>query len=483
MSKTHDTGRAEDFDLEHFERNRYFQGKLMTAHDMETEQAYHASRVETLTRLVSGAGIVSGLRIVEFDHEADELSVTIEPGVAIDNQGRPIVVRTPTTRTIPTGENDAVYLSLSYAEESKDPVPVPGVDTSDTGQSQESRVLEIFELVAKESPPQTYKRPPRIDLSSLAEIDDYAERASEIVAAYREAARSSRQGGIDNTVFLGAFERTADGEWQRKDDETKRRPAVYDNDMLFGLLVAQFGADRMRGDETTGGETIEGELNRIEAFVNRLDQLEDDVDTLREAIADDLDALGEELEAEISSTETAVRDDIANTESALEKRIERVDDELRSKIETAEDYLWTEVERNQNALQTQAKFSAYRSLTSSSRRFDEIANEFEHRAEISRLTLGIAESIQVAMAEQVDADPEAYEAFIAELLGEIDALVAALEEAATQESHARLADTADAVHDALAGETPFIEVVTAFDRLSQTATLLKPTYEVYPDDD
>ncbi len=483
MRNTNETERTEDFELEHFERNRYFEGKLMTAHDMETEQSYHSSRLETLTRLVSGTGIVSGLAIVSFEHEHDELRVTIEPGIAIDGQGRPIVVRTPTTRTIPTGESDDIYLYLSHTEESKDPVPVPGVNAANTEQSQESRVLEIFELVAKESPPRSYKAPPQIDLSSLDETNDHAELASDVVAAYRDAARTDARSD-DDTVFLGAFERTADGEWQLQDDETKRRPAVYDNDMLFGLLLSQFGADRaLGGQDAAGGDSIDGELTQIEEFVTQLDELEADVAALREAIDDEIETVRGELTDEIDSTETALREELETSESALEDRIDSVDSELRSKIETTEDYLWTEVERNQESLRTQAKFSAYRSLTSSSRRFDEIANEFEHRAEVSRLTLGIVESIQMAMAGSVDADPEEYEVFVSELMSDIDELVNVLDGYATQESHTRLVETVDAVHDELASDASFIELVTAFDRLSQTATLLKPTYEVYPDDD
>jgi hypothetical protein len=68
------------FELKHFEKNRYFQGKLMTARDMLTDQQYHANRLETITKLTNGTGIVSGLTISEFTEEEGQLRLELQPG-------------------------------------------------------------------------------------------------------------------------------------------------------------------------------------------------------------------------------------------------------------------------------------------------------------------------------------------------------------------------------------------------------------------
>jgi len=72
-----------------FERNRYFYGKLMTVKDFDTEQSYFNGKRWLINRLLFGTGVVCGL---EVDVKPNKKGITIKPGVALDPQGREIVV-------------------------------------------------------------------------------------------------------------------------------------------------------------------------------------------------------------------------------------------------------------------------------------------------------------------------------------------------------------------------------------------------------
>jgi len=70
-------------------RNRYFYGKLLDVHQLEMEQEYFNAKRRLLNRLVTGPGIVCGLRV---ELTEDQKSVTVKPGLAIDRCGREIIV-------------------------------------------------------------------------------------------------------------------------------------------------------------------------------------------------------------------------------------------------------------------------------------------------------------------------------------------------------------------------------------------------------
>ena len=59
-------------------RNRYFYGKSMGVHQMEMEQDYSNAKRWLLNRLVTGPGVVCGLRVELTD---DLTAVTVKPVV------------------------------------------------------------------------------------------------------------------------------------------------------------------------------------------------------------------------------------------------------------------------------------------------------------------------------------------------------------------------------------------------------------------
>ena len=137
-----------------FERNRYFYGKLLTVRDFEVEQRYHCTKRELLNRLVHGAGVVCGLGVTA----SDESTLMIESGMALDYQGREIIVPEPLFRKLPmlegqetlAGKKDA-YLCLAYAQEDVEPVNATGAEVG--AQRQFDLTREGYRLFLTAQPP------------------------------------------------------------------------------------------------------------------------------------------------------------------------------------------------------------------------------------------------------------------------------------------------------------------------------------------
>ena len=137
-----------------FERNRYFYGKLLTVRDFEVEQRYHCTKRELLNRLLHGAGVVCGLGVTA----SDESTLMIESGMALDYQGREIILPEPIFRKLPMlegqdtlkGRQDA-YLCLSYGEEDVEPVNATGAEMG--AQRQFDLTREGYRLFLTTEPP------------------------------------------------------------------------------------------------------------------------------------------------------------------------------------------------------------------------------------------------------------------------------------------------------------------------------------------
>lgn len=78
------------------ERNRYFYGKMLTARDFETEQRYFNNKRRLLNRTLYGAGVVCGLGV----YRNDDVSFSVETGMALDYMGREICVSAPVIRKL-----------------------------------------------------------------------------------------------------------------------------------------------------------------------------------------------------------------------------------------------------------------------------------------------------------------------------------------------------------------------------------------------
>lgn len=119
------------------ERNRYFYGKLLTVRDFALEQRYHRGKSQLLNRLRFGAGVICGLGV----EVSDDTTLLIESGMALDYQGRMIVLEEPMLRKLQMLEGQETligqssgYLCLSYAETDIEPVNAVGADTGESRQ-------------------------------------------------------------------------------------------------------------------------------------------------------------------------------------------------------------------------------------------------------------------------------------------------------------------------------------------------------------
>lgn len=137
-----------------FAKNRYFKKKRMRAVDFERDQAFADRKLSFLSHWVFGTGIAMGLGVERIDSD----SLLVEPGMAVDPQGRYLIVDEPAVCRIKTLdgfsklEGETALLWLSYREELLDPMLV----TDDEGQSMQYAVARerfAFSLSAEQALP------------------------------------------------------------------------------------------------------------------------------------------------------------------------------------------------------------------------------------------------------------------------------------------------------------------------------------------
>ncbi len=128
-----------------FERNRYFYGKLLTVRDFEVEQRYFNDKRRLINRLLLGPGILAGLNVLSVDDK----TILVEPGVAMDDLGREIVVETPFVSRLSVLEgfdtikdHGEVYLYIAYKEEAREAVH----NISSSEQAEHNRIFEGYQV-------------------------------------------------------------------------------------------------------------------------------------------------------------------------------------------------------------------------------------------------------------------------------------------------------------------------------------------------
>ncbi|MFC3960296.1 hypothetical protein [Halovivax cerinus] len=279
MTPDADYTKAETTGFSQFEKNRFFKGKLMTPRDMEAEQTYHAERLQTLTRYLGGTGIVCGLTVRDVSETPDGLDVTVDPGLAIDGRGRPVVVEQVTTKSLPLPSTDEVHLFIQYSEVAVETVPVADTDGAVDSDAVANRTVEVFEVTHRETPPDGEIPVHSIDRSLVRPDDDVETVARRLVEAYHDEHRSEPDDEADPAVYLGSFERTPNGEWEAL-AERPGRPFVYDPALLFSLLV-QHVTDDENPHRTPVREEPEKPPDGIEGVAQRLATLEESVTALQ----------------------------------------------------------------------------------------------------------------------------------------------------------------------------------------------------------
>lgn len=135
-----------------FERNRYYSGKMLTSADFAAEQEYGNNKRRFLNSLMFGSGIVCGCNV----YSLDDLSVFIESGLAIDRQGREIVIDTSVVKklsAIPGFEEiDSSQLTLCLRYKENQVHPVYSINRAGSDSEYEyNRIQEGYELFLKDT--------------------------------------------------------------------------------------------------------------------------------------------------------------------------------------------------------------------------------------------------------------------------------------------------------------------------------------------
>ena len=144
------SGNTDFFPLE---RNRYFYGKLLTVRDFEIEQKYTRTSAQLMHRLAFGAGVVCGLGV----SASDDSTLLIESGMAIDYQGRMVVIEEPLLRKLQMIEGqetvkgkESAYLCMDYLETAAEPVNAVGAASGESRQYNITREGARLFLTAQE---------------------------------------------------------------------------------------------------------------------------------------------------------------------------------------------------------------------------------------------------------------------------------------------------------------------------------------------
>ena len=260
------TEHTDERTLSPFEKNRFFQGKLMTPRDMTVEQEYHADRLHTIARHALGSGVVTGLAVASVTESGDDIEVTVDPGLAVDGYGRPVQVDRTTTKTLPAPETGLISLYVRYSERPVESAPVPD---GTAGDDAVNRAVEAAEITYRAGPPPEAERR-RIPLDGLEDADPETV-ARELTARGHAGHRSDPGPPEDPAVYLAAFERTDDG-WQQTDQGVRTHAA--DQQLLLTALAQHLADDERHGgsEAATGGRQRTERLDRIEATIADLER-------------------------------------------------------------------------------------------------------------------------------------------------------------------------------------------------------------------
>jgi hypothetical protein len=102
-------------------RPRYFDGKVLTAADLELEQDYGRARHRRHNRLLHGVGVVSGYG-VSLGSDDDGQVVIVSPGLAIGLTGEELLLCEPVQLALPR-DGSARYVTVGLGERAVDPDP------------------------------------------------------------------------------------------------------------------------------------------------------------------------------------------------------------------------------------------------------------------------------------------------------------------------------------------------------------------------
>jgi hypothetical protein len=218
------------------ERNLYTFGLMLDVERFQREQDYFNQKRRILNRLVTGSGVVSGLGLA-WNPATSTLSLA--PGLAIDPAGREITVPKATVIDVtqltdakgkPTGAVPAgasILVAIAYAEKKTDPVPLLVLDCDHPGGCAPSIIAEDFYFVVTvvPGPPPAF---PGCVFGSLP----LPPGAALLAAIANQIAGGYAAAPADTSIPLGRLDLSSGVL-----DAVSDRPIVYDNTLLYQLIV------------------------------------------------------------------------------------------------------------------------------------------------------------------------------------------------------------------------------------------------------
>lgn len=118
-------------------RTRYFDQEFLRAADFTGEQDYHVRSRRRLSRLFFLAGVADGLEVV---NGSDATGVTVRSGVAVDAQGREIVLPSDAALDMAASTPGTVaWVTIAYQEQATDPSAAPGQGAEMTRMTESSQ--------------------------------------------------------------------------------------------------------------------------------------------------------------------------------------------------------------------------------------------------------------------------------------------------------------------------------------------------------
>ena len=124
-------------------RLNYFDGQFLRAPDFTEEQTYHLEMGRRHNQKLHTWGIADGLKL---QYTIGSSQIEIAEGMAIDSEGREIVLVKKVNRDLSTFPGKTVYITIAYNERKVD-------ETKETGVEGFTRVQEIPNINVSENPP------------------------------------------------------------------------------------------------------------------------------------------------------------------------------------------------------------------------------------------------------------------------------------------------------------------------------------------
>lgn len=165
-----------------------FQGLVIDAEAWQDAHDYHRNQQRLHLLAFHKTGIVAGLEVVS--HDPPDLSVVIQPGLAVDPEGNIIIVSQAQDYQIQTRQKGTVYLIIQFRE-----IPAEPYQPPEGGQA--TRILEAYRIEQRDKlPDEPYLELARIDFDPAKKAIANAKNPSksainEINLAFRQEAKEA----------------------------------------------------------------------------------------------------------------------------------------------------------------------------------------------------------------------------------------------------------------------------------------------------